>query len=74
VTTRHTTGDRGTPEVIARVERHPGRPGQVVLRNLGRRSWRVAPDGEPLKAVAPGQRLAVRPMHIDFTPGRCRIL
>ncbi|MEY9876124.1 DNA-binding helix-hairpin-helix protein with protein kinase domain [Streptacidiphilus sp. MAP12-33] len=70
VTDHHLAGGRGQPTVLGRVEPHPGRPGRVVLRNVGDRAWRVAPDGETLKAVHPGQRLGVRPMGVDFGPAR----
>jgi hypothetical protein len=38
----------------------------VILRNLSERTWSVEPDGEEKKVVAPSQRLAVRPMRVDF--------
>jgi hypothetical protein len=46
----------------------------VVLRNLTEVAWTVVPDGEGPKRVAPGQRLGVRPMRIDFGPARGQIL
>ena len=38
----------------------------MVLRNLTQTPWTVVPNGEELKTVAPGQRVAVRSMVIDF--------
>jgi eukaryotic-like serine/threonine-protein kinase len=52
------------------VERHPRRPGEVVLRNLSETKWTVAPAGEDVKTVKPQQRLWVRPMTIDFGTAR----
>lgn len=52
--------------VVAAVELHPQRPGEFVMRNMGEHTWTVVPEGEDPKSVAPGQRLAVRPMAIDF--------
>jgi hypothetical protein len=46
----------------------------VVLRNLTERTWRVVPDGEGPKLVTPSQRLAVRPMEIDFGGAQARIV
>lgn len=54
----------------ATVERHPRRPQDLVLRNLGDTAWTVHPTGEESKSVAPGQRLGVRPMTIAFGPVR----
>jgi eukaryotic-like serine/threonine-protein kinase len=73
VTSHHLTRDRDHRTVAGVVECHPRQPGQVVLRNLSSRAWTVFPDGEEPKAVAPGQRLGVRDMAIDFTAGRGRI-
>lgn len=74
VTPEHLSHDRAHGgEPIAVVERHPQLPGEVVLRNLGDQPWLVAPEGEEVKPVAPGQRLAVRPMAIDFGPARGEI-
>ncbi|WP_051944494.1 protein kinase domain-containing protein [Streptacidiphilus rugosus] len=70
LTDLHLTGGRGVATVVGRVEPHPGRPGQVVLRNVGDHPWRVVPDGETMKAVQPGQRLGVRPMTVDFGAAR----
>jgi eukaryotic-like serine/threonine-protein kinase len=66
VTSHHLNRDRDHRTACAVVEPHPGRPGRVVLRNLTDRTWTVLPDGEEPKRVAPSQRLAVRPMRIDF--------
>jgi DNA-binding helix-hairpin-helix protein with protein kinase domain len=54
----------------ATVERHPRRPQDLVLRNLGDSAWTVRPAGEEAKTVGPGQRLGVRPMSIGFGPVR----
>jgi DNA-binding helix-hairpin-helix protein with protein kinase domain len=74
LTSHHLHRDRDYRKVLAVVERHPGRPDQVVLRNRMDRTWTVAPDGEDPKAVAPSLRLAVRPMRIDFGGVQGRIL
>jgi eukaryotic-like serine/threonine-protein kinase len=66
VSSHHLYRDRDYRSACASVEQHPGRPGRVVLRNLTDMTWTVAPDGEEPKRVVPSQRLAVRPMHIDF--------
>ena len=50
------------------VERYPGSPDELTLRNLGSSSWTVVPNGEGPKAVDPMQRLRIRPMTIDFGP------
>lgn len=74
VTRHHLYRDRDYRTVQAAVEPHPSRAGDLVLRNLTRTPWRVMPDGEEPKTVAPGQRLAVRPMEIDFDGIHGRIL
>jgi eukaryotic-like serine/threonine-protein kinase len=73
ITRHHLFRDRGHHLTCAAVEPHPGRPGRVVLRNLTERTWRVVPDGEGPKLVTPSQRLAVRPMEIDFGGAQARI-
>lgn len=74
VTSHHLNRDRDHRTACAVIEAHPGRPGRVVMRNLTNRTWTVAPDGEEPKRVAPSQRLAVRPMLIDFGTAHGRIL
>jgi serine/threonine protein kinase len=74
VTRHHLYRDRDYRSVQAAVEPHPDRVGDLVLRNLTQDSWRVMPDGEAPKTVAPGQRLAIRPMEIDFHGIHGRIL
>jgi DNA-binding helix-hairpin-helix protein with protein kinase domain len=66
LTSHHLNRDRDHRTACAVVEPHPGRPGRVVLRNLTDKTWTVLPDGEEPKRVAPSQRLAVRPMRIEF--------
>jgi eukaryotic-like serine/threonine-protein kinase len=73
VSSHHLYRDRQYRTTCASVEPHPGRPGRVVLRNLTDQTWTMVPDGEELKRVAPSQRLAVRPMQIDFGSARGRI-
>lgn len=51
---------------LAAVDMHPRLPGELVLRNMSDRTWTVFPEGEEEKTVAPGQRLHVRSMRIDF--------
>ena len=74
VTSHHLYRDRGYRTTCAIVEPRPGRPGRVVLRNLTDKTWTVVPDGEEPKHVAPGQRLGVRPMRIDFGPVKGSII
>jgi hypothetical protein len=73
ITNHHLTRDRDHRSIAGLVECHPRLPGKVVLRNLSARPWTVFPDGEETKSVAPGQRLAVREMAIDFEAVRGRI-
>lgn len=74
VTSHHLNRDRDYQTACAVVEPHPGRPGQVVLRNLTDKPWTVVPDGEEPKRVAPSQRLGVRPLRIDFGSASGHIL
>ena len=73
ITNHHLTRDRDYRGIAGVVEAHPQQPGRLVLRNLSQRTWSVVPDGEEPKSVAPGQRLGVREMTIDFAPGSGRI-
>jgi hypothetical protein len=73
LTSHHLSRDRDHHTACAVVEAHPGRSGRVVIRNLTDRTWAVEPDGEERKYVGPSQRLAVRPMLIDFGTARGRI-
>ncbi len=66
VTSHHLTRDRGYRTTCAVVEAHPGRPGRLVLRNMTDSTWTVVPEGEEAKHVVPSQRVAIRPMLIDF--------
>jgi DNA-binding helix-hairpin-helix protein with protein kinase domain len=70
----HLYRDHNYRSACAAVELHPERPGDVVLRNLTVTTWTVVADGEEPKRVAPGQRLDVRPMQIDFGTVQGRIL
>ena len=74
ITAHHLRRDRDYETVVATVEAHPASPGRVVLRNAGTQAWAMRPDGESVKTVEPGRRLAVRSMTIDFGSARGRIL
>ena len=75
VTRHHLCRDRDYRAIAeAAVESHPDQAAGLVLRNLSQTSWLVVPDGEEPKVVAPGQRLAVRRMDIDFRVTRDRIM
>ena len=74
VSMRHLYRSRDHQSVLAQVESHPGRAGQVVLRNMSGQPWVVHPDGEEPRTVAPAQRVAIRPMTIDFQNCRGRII
>jgi len=74
ITAHHLQRDRDYDTVVATVEAHPARSGQVILRNAGAQSWVMRPDGEGAKTVEPGRRLAVRAMTIDFGQARGRIV
>jgi eukaryotic-like serine/threonine-protein kinase len=73
VTSHHLFRDRDHRTTLAAVSPHPAEPGRFVMRNMTSEAWVVAPDGESPKPVHPGQRLAVRPMHIDFGGVTARI-
>jgi len=73
ITRYHLYQDRDDRAVVGVVEPHPGAPGRVVLRNLTSSGWLVVPAGEEPKTVAANQRLAVRPMDIDFGGVRATI-
>jgi eukaryotic-like serine/threonine-protein kinase len=73
VSRHHLYRDRDYRSACAPVEQHPQRPDSVILRNQTDITWTAIPDGEEPKQVAPGQRLAVRPMQIEFGNVRCRI-
>ncbi|MBV9205766.1 MAG: hypothetical protein JO037_10285 [Actinobacteria bacterium] len=74
VTRHHIYRDRDYRTAQGVLEPHPRRAGHLVLRNVTQEPWQVMPHGEDAKTVAPGQRLAVRPMEIDFHGVRGRIL
>jgi len=73
VSAAHLRRDRDWDTVTAVVEAHPTQAGQLVLHNLSKESWTVEPPGEEAKQVAPGQRLRVRPLAIDFGGVRAAI-
>lgn len=73
ITSHHLANDRNFREVKATVEQHPQDPNGLVMRNLTPAAWTVYPHGEGAKRVNPGQRLAVRPMDIDFGEVRATI-
>ncbi len=73
LTGHHLYRNRDHRTACAVVEPRPGLPGRLILRNLTGRTWTVVPDGEGTKHVAPGQRLGVRPMHLDFGAASGRI-
>jgi DNA-binding helix-hairpin-helix protein with protein kinase domain len=73
VSSHHLYRDHRYRKACATIEPYPGRPGQVVMRNLTDQLWTMFADGEEPKRVAPGQRLGVRPMQIDFGTVRGRI-
>ena len=66
LTSDHLSRDNDYLTPVGLVERHPRQERQVVLRNVSAAPWTVEPDGEGVKSVAPGQRLAVRRMTIAF--------
>jgi hypothetical protein len=74
ITAHHLRRDRDYDTVVATVEAHPARPGQVILWNAGTQSWIMRPDGEGAKTAEPGRRLAARAMSVDFGQARGRIL
>ena len=74
LTRHHLYRDRDYRSVLGVVEPHPGHPGALVLRNLSQQPWLVAPEGEEPKTVAPGQRVAVRPMTIGLCGTRAHVL
>lgn len=63
----------GADALKARAETHPSLSGAFVLRNTGTLAWTVAPQGEDLKVVVPGQRALVRAMDIACGEHRARI-
>jgi len=73
ITSHHLYRDRKHDTVIATVEPHPSKPGEVVLRNVGPDDWTMTPDGEPVTTVPPKRRLGVRSMSINFGSVQGRI-
>jgi hypothetical protein len=53
ITAHHLRRDRDYDTVVATVEAHPARAGQVILRNAGGQSWVMRPGGEGAKTVEP---------------------
>jgi hypothetical protein len=74
ITSHHLVNDRDLDTIIAVVEEHPAKPGQLVLRNVGKSAWTMRPEGEAAKTVEPTRRLGVRAMSIDFGSVQGRIL
>jgi eukaryotic-like serine/threonine-protein kinase len=74
VTAHHLRRNRDHDTVVALVEDHPSRPGNLVLRNVSGKPWTMAPEGEEAKTVDPARRLGIRPMSIDFGGVRGRIV
>jgi eukaryotic-like serine/threonine-protein kinase len=74
ITSHHLVRNRDLDTVIAVVEEHPAKPGQLVLRNVGKSAWTMQPDGEVARTVEPTRRLGVRAMSIDFGSVQGRIL
>jgi len=66
ITPHHLSRSRDHDTVVAIVENHPARPGELVLRNVSRSTWTMTPLGETAKVVEPDRRLGIRPMSIDF--------
>jgi len=66
LTPHHLLRDRDHLTTLAAVSPHPSDRARLVMRNMTGEVWTVTPDGESPKPVHPGQRLAVRPMDIDF--------
>lgn len=74
LTAHHLSRNRDYDTVVATVESHPVRPGEVVLRNMSTRSWTMTPVGETAKIVDPDRRLGIRPMSIDFGTAHGKII
>jgi len=74
VTRHHLYRDRDYRTAQAIAQPHPRQAGSLVLRNLAAKPWLATPCAEEPKTVAPGQRLAVRPMDIDFQGVHGRIV
>ncbi|HXZ99147.1 MAG TPA: serine/threonine protein kinase [Candidatus Binatia bacterium] len=66
LTSAHLQRDRDYDTVRAVVEPFPGRPGALVIHNFSDATWSVEDPDEGRKQVAPGQRLRVRPLAVDF--------
>jgi len=74
LTAHHLSRNRDYDTVVATVEPHPARPGEVVLRNVSKKAWTMTPEGEPAKTVEPDRRLGIRPMSIDFGTAQGKII
>ncbi|HEX6931287.1 MAG TPA: hypothetical protein VF162_04010, partial [Streptosporangiaceae bacterium] len=74
ITPHHLSRNRDHDTVIAIVENHPARPGELVLRNVSTKAWTMTPAGESAKTVDPQRRLGIRPMTIDFGSAHGRIV
>jgi DNA-binding helix-hairpin-helix protein with protein kinase domain len=73
ITSHHLHRDRKHDTVIAMVEPHPTKPGEMVLRNVGADDWTMTPDGGSEITVPPKRRLGIRAMSIDFGSVQGRI-
>lgn len=74
ITPHHLNRSRDYDTAVGVVERHPARPGELVLRNTSMTPWTMTPDGEEPKIVEPDRRLGIRPMTIEFGPVQGRIV
>ena len=74
ITPHHLSRNRDHDTAVGIVENHPGRPGELVLRNVSTRAWTMTPVGEPAKTVDPQRRLGIRPMTIDFGSAHGKIV
>ncbi|MGN6681027.1 MAG: protein kinase domain-containing protein [Streptosporangiaceae bacterium] len=74
ITPHHLSRNRDHDTMIAVVENHPARPGDLVLRNVSTKAWTMTPVGESPKTVDPQRRLGIRPMTIDFVSAHGRIV
>ncbi|HXP19260.1 MAG TPA: hypothetical protein VN840_06395 [Streptosporangiaceae bacterium] len=74
ITSHHLSRNRDYDTIVAVVENHPARPGELVLRNVSTATWTMTPIGETAKSVEPERRLGIRPMSIDFGSAHGKIV